>query len=178
MTAVIDPPLQFNARRGNARRNIRRRHDFPIPHRRDRRWLRRRRRISWPVSPNRNAGRGYSSNPSNGPGFRCRVRTFRNEIRKSAWEENNLLRLKNKREQYWQGGVAASPRLVQAARPHRITVIIFPDAADGRGSSGPGPRHWWHQKETPVLAIQRGHRKRPHWLCLDAGNWQSPSLSP
>jgi len=50
-----------------------------------------------------------------------------------------------------------------------FTAAIFRGAADGRDSSGPKPRHWCLQKEISVSAIRRGHRKKPRWLCFDAG---------
>ena len=49
-----------------------------------RRWPRRRWKISWTISLSRNAGIRCFSNRSSGRGFRCRARTSRNEIRKSA----------------------------------------------------------------------------------------------
>src|SRR5882724_4490063 len=44
-------------------------------------------KISWITFSSRNAGILNLSNPLSGRGFRCRVRTFRNGIRKSAWKE-------------------------------------------------------------------------------------------
>src|ERR1041385_6714253 len=47
-----------------------------------------------------------------------------------------------------------------------IRVATVLDAAGGRDSSGLRPHRSCLQRETLTSAIQRGHRKTPHWLCL------------
>ena len=131
---------------------------------------RRTRKISWTISLNRSAGTRFPSNRWSGREFRCRVRTFHNETRKSAWKENNLLWWNHKGEQQLVGRCyrAALTNLgCAAAQPYRITATIFRGAVDGRDSSGPRRRRWYLQKEILALAIRRARRKRPRWLCLD-----------
>lgn len=68
-------------RRNRARRPTFSRPGFPR-HQPRRRW-----RISCPASSSRNAGISFPSSRMNEPGFRCRARTFHNEIRKLACHE-------------------------------------------------------------------------------------------
>ena len=54
--------------------------------------------------------------------------------------------------------------------PFEIMAPGVRGGAGGRGSSGRGRRRWCRQTERPALAIQRGRRKRPRWLCHGGGN--------
>ncbi len=157
-------PKKLNVR-GNCRRNNDARCRRCRTELRRRRQPRRRWKISWTTSSSRNADTRCFSNPSSGRGFRCRARTSRNEIRKSAWVEIIRWGETPSSLNFIRGKVKARQSL---APPDGITAIIFRGAANGRGSSAPRRRRWCLQKEIAASAIRRGRRKRPRWTGSDA----------
>jgi len=161
--------LQFNGNGSRRHSNARRRRC-----RTNQCWWRRRRpkrrwKISWTISSSRNAGIPRPSSRWSGRGFRCRARTSRNEIRRSAWVKNTRRTGRNQLNRSKR-----SPLFPWLASVD-FTATIFRGGADGHGSSGPRRRRWCLQTEIAASAIRRGRRKTPRSGGLDDGNRRSAS---
>lgn len=106
----------LNVNGGGRSRTCRRSWVFPCRtaplHSRRRR--RRRPKASWKAGVSRSADISFPSTCSNAPGFRCPVRTSRNEIHKSAWTEHNRPAIKLKGEWATLGVPTGALKAVEA----------------------------------------------------------------